>query len=69
VRRHQPDITSLVKQLVRNVKVRCISTGSGSTGTVTGWSGRSAIVALDVPNGRFAEVRCPPLGLDRIEAP
>jgi hypothetical protein len=55
--------------LVRNVKVRCISTGSGSTGTVTGWSGRSAIVALDVPNGRFAEVRCPPLGLDRIEAP
>ncbi len=41
----------------------------GSTGTVTGWSGRSALVVLDVPNGRFAEVRCPPLGLDRLDAP
>ncbi|MGH8824399.1 MAG: hypothetical protein ACRDVN_07985 [Jiangellaceae bacterium] len=38
----------------------------GSTGTVTGWSGRSAIVSLDEPNGRFAEVRCHPMGLDRL---
>ena len=38
----------------------------GSTGTVTGWSGRSAIVSLDVPTGRFAEVRCPAIGLDRL---
>lgn len=38
----------------------------GSTGTVTGWSGRSAIVSLDEPNGRLAEVRCHPMGLDRL---
>jgi hypothetical protein len=31
---------------------------------VTGWSGRSAIVSLDVPTGRYAEVRCPAIGLD-----
>ena len=40
----------------------------GSTGTVTGWSGRSAIVSLDEPNGRLAEVRCHPMGLDRLGA-
>lgn len=40
----------------------------GATGTVTGWSGHSAVVQLDVPAGRFAtgELRCPPLGLHRI---
>jgi hypothetical protein len=38
----------------------------GSTGTVTAWSGRSAIVSLDVPTGRYAEVRCPAIGLDRM---
>jgi len=38
----------------------------GSTGTVTGWSGRSVIVSLDEPSGRFAEVRCHPIGLDRL---
>jgi hypothetical protein len=40
----------------------------GSTGTVTGWSGRSAIVSLDVPSARYAEVRCPAIGLDRMAA-
>lgn len=38
----------------------------GSTGTVMGWSGRSVIVSLDEPSGRFAEVRCHPIGLDRL---
>lgn len=37
----------------------------GATGTVTGWSGQSAVVQLDMPVGRYrtGEVRCPPLGL------
>jgi hypothetical protein len=38
----------------------------GSPGTVTDWSGRSAIVSLDVPTGRYAEVRCPAIGPDRM---
>jgi ribosomal protein L21E len=38
----------------------------GSTGTVMGWSGRSVIVSLDEQSGRFAEVRCHPIGLDRL---
>ena len=38
----------------------------GSTGTVTGWCGRSVIVSLDEPSGRIAEVRCHPIGLDRL---
>jgi ribosomal protein L21E len=42
----------------------------GATGTVTGWSGQSVVVQLDVPVGRFTtgEVRCPPLGLEPIDA-
>ncbi|MET7458764.1 hypothetical protein ABZT03_44675, partial [Streptomyces sp. NPDC005574] len=40
----------------------------GATGTVTGWAGRSVVVQLDAPTGRFttAEIRCPPLGLEHI---
>ena len=37
----------------------------GATGTVTGWSGQSAVIQLDEPIGRFTtgQIRCPPLGL------
>jgi len=40
----------------------------GATGTVIDWAGQRAIVQLDNPIGRFTtgEVRCPPLGLDRL---
>jgi hypothetical protein len=33
-----------------------------------GWSGQRVVVLLDKPIGRFTggEVRCPPLGLDRL---
>ena len=41
----------------------------GATGTVTGWAGRSVVVRLDVPVGRFAhgEVRVPALGLEPMD--
>lgn len=37
----------------------------GATGTVTGWSGQSVVVQLDMPVGRYrsGEVCCPPLSL------
>ena len=40
----------------------------GATGTVVDWAGQRAVVRLDEPTGRFTtgEVRCPPLGLDRL---
>lgn len=40
----------------------------GATGTVTGWSGRNAVVQLDMAVGRFATgtATCPPLGLERL---
>jgi len=40
----------------------------GSIGTVAGWSGQRVVVLLDEPIGRFTngELRCPPLGLDRL---
>lgn len=40
----------------------------GATGTVTGWSGRSAVVQLDMPVGRLATgtATSPPLGLERL---
>src|SRR5699024_5242136 len=42
----------------------------GATGTLTGWAQQNAIVHLDQPTGRFpgGEIRCPPLGLRRLEA-
>src|SRR5690625_1760668 len=41
----------------------------GATGTLTGWAQQNAIVHLDQPTGRFpgGEIRCPPLGLRRLE--
>lgn len=40
----------------------------GATGTVIDWIGQRAVVQLDNPVGRFTtgEIRCPPLGLDRL---
>lgn len=40
----------------------------GATGSVAGWSGQRVVVLLDEPVGRFTsgEVRCPPLGLERV---
>jgi len=37
----------------------------GATGTVTGWSGQSALIQLDEPIGRFTtgQIRCAPLEL------
>ncbi len=40
----------------------------GATGSVAGWSGQRVVVLLDEPVGRFhtGELRCPPLGLERV---
>lgn len=41
----------------------------GATGTITGWAHTNAVVQLDTPVGRFThgQIRCPPLGLQRLE--
>jgi len=40
----------------------------GATGTVVGWAGQSVVLQLDDALGRFVsgQVRCPPLGLERV---